>query len=97
MPVALQQRYVGAIHEVDPEEEEAITSCFTSSYGRAVVRAGSYLRAPDGLRAFSPREVFRLLGFGAPQLPAQLSRLQLWSLAGNSVSVPVVRWLLTSH
>ena len=92
-----QARYVGAIHEVDPNEEGAIATCFGSAYGRSVVRAGSYLRVPGGLRAFSPREVLRLLGFGEPQLPARLSRLQLWSLAGNSVSVPVLRWLLAGH
>ncbi len=97
VPPALRQAYVGAIHELNPEDPAAVANCFTSSYGRAVVRAGSYLCVPDGVRAFSPREVFRLLGFGEPHFPEPLSRRQLWSLAGNSLSVPVVRWLLTGH
>lgn len=97
VPSAVRTAYEGAIHELDPEDPLVVANCFTSSYGRAVVRAGSYLRVPGGIRAFSPREVFRLLGFGEPHFPAQLSRRQIWSLAGNSLSVPVVRWLLAGH
>lgn len=94
------QRYARALDVVDADDRQAVTSCFTSGYGRSRVRSGSYLRyrQPDGeprLRRFSPREILRLLGFPESyRLPPSLDRNLGWRLAGNSVSLPPVRRVL---
>ena len=91
----LVERYRHAIDLVDPDDPEAVTACFTSAYGRSPVRSGSYLATPTGPRRFSPAEILRLLGFPAGyRLPPSLSRGSAWRLAGNSVSVDVVRTVL---
>lgn len=100
---ALAQRYRYAIDVVDAADPAALTSCFTSAYGRSPVRSGSYLlttglaTASGGLRCFSPREVLSLLGFPpAYRLPADLPLANGWRLAGNSLSAPAVREVLRS-
>lgn len=93
----LLDRYRHAVDLVDPEETGAVAACFTSAYGRSVVRSGSYLLTPRGVRRFSPEEILRLLGF--PQefaFPETFSRDLRWRLAGNSLSVPVVRSVLAA-
>ncbi len=91
----IEQTYARAIHVIGAEETEAITTCFTSAYGRSWVRSGAYLRTPQGLRRFSPREVARLLGYpNSFRLPANYSNQQLWRLLGNSLSIPVVRYVI---
>jgi site-specific DNA-cytosine methylase len=91
----LAARYAGALHIVDPGDPHASTACFTSAYGRSPVRSGSYLATPAGLRRFSPAEILRLLDFPAWfRLPGGLSLPLGWRLAGNSVSIRAVRWVL---
>lgn len=65
--------------------------CFGSSYGRSLLRSGSYLPTPTGPRRFSPAEISRLYG-----LPDDwpVSRDVAWRLVGNSVSVDCVRHVL---
>lgn len=98
-----QRRYEGALHRVDLADPQALTTCFTSAYGRSFVRSGSYLELPDGrLRRFSPREVLRLLGFpptfGFPPslLDGAAGQRLAFRLAGNSLSLPAVRVVLAS-
>lgn len=97
VPVRWLTDYARAVDLVDPRDETAQASCFTSSYGRMPVRSGSYLLVrPGQTRFFAPEEILRLLGF--PQsfvLPSDLSMRRRWALVGNSLSLPVVRWLLT--
>jgi len=81
------------------EPDSAETACFGSSYGRAMKRAGSYLTQEGRVRRFSPEEMLRLLHFpGAYELPAELPLRIRYRLAGNSVNVAcleyLVRWLL---
>ncbi len=91
----LQQQYEGALDLVDPDDAEAVCGCFTSAYGRSIVRSGSYLRSESGLRRFSPEEILRLLGFPEwYQLPTHLSFKQAWPLVGNSLSVWAVACVL---
>lgn len=92
----LVRRYEGALHLVDVEDPDAVTNCFTSAYGRSPVRSGSYLRLPDRrVRRFAPSEIVRLLGFGDDfHWPAGVSLSNAWRLAGNSLSVDVVRVVL---
>jgi site-specific DNA-cytosine methylase len=90
------RRYQAAMHVVSADDPRVVTSCFTSAYGRSPVRSGSYLQAADGrVRRFSPAEIVRLLGFRPSfSWPAGITRERGWGLVGNSLSVPVVRWLL---
>ena len=87
--------YADAINVVSPESD--LTRCFTSAYGRSIVRSGSYLETDAGFRRFSPTEQCRLLGFPCDfQLPSNLSVLQLWKLIGNTVSIPCAKHVLES-
>ncbi len=96
------RRYSRALHVVDAGDPEAVTSCFTSGYGRSRVKSGSYLAYSNGggartLRRFSPREILRLLGFPEDyRLPPDLRRDQAWRLVGNSLSLPPVRKVLAT-
>lgn len=92
--------YRQAIDLIDPDDPTSQAACFTSSYGRTPVRSGSYLRRgpgePPNARFFSPTEVLRLLGFPADfRWPPELNRRRRWALAGNSLSLPVVRRILS--
>lgn len=94
---SIRQSYQEALHIVDPESPGALSACFTSAYGRSLVRSGSYLVASEGVRRFSPAEILRLLGYQSTyQLPKQLSREQAWRLVGNSLSIPAVRRVLSA-
>lgn len=92
-------RYFDAMDRVSMENESAATACFASSYGKSIVRSGSYLETPWGYRRFSPREVARFLGFHDDfHLPETLSIPRLWHLLGNSLSIPAIRHVLVdSH
>ena len=97
MPADFGQRYRGAVHVVDAENPQAETHCFTSSYGRSVVRSGSYLATPRGVRRFSPSEILRLLCFPADyRLPDDLTLRKAWQLVGNSLSVAAVHHVLSA-
>jgi site-specific DNA-cytosine methylase len=89
------KRYQSAIDRLDPSDPDAMAACFASSYGKMIVRGGSYLWQDGGYRRFSPREVANVLGFSADFiLPGELSDRRLWHLLGNSLSLPAVRHLM---
>jgi site-specific DNA-cytosine methylase len=91
----LLARYRSAMHIVDSRDPDAVTSCFTSAYGRSPVHSGSYLATDAGVRRFSPNEILRLLGFPASfALPAFVTLSQAYRLVGNSLSIPAVRHVL---
>lgn len=96
--VDLARRYDGALHIVDVDDNDAVTSCFTSAYGRSPVRSGSYLRLIDGgLRRFAPSEILRLLDFPPRYaLPTTLSYASAWRMIGNSLALEPVRRLLAT-
>ncbi len=96
VPTTWLEKFAEAIDIVDPADPDCRTACFTSSYGRSPVRSGSYLRRPDGVvRFFAPTEVLRCLGFPETfRWPSGISLRRQWDLAGNSLSLPVVRWVL---
>jgi site-specific DNA-cytosine methylase len=97
VPAALIEQYRGALDLAAADDPSAVTACFTSSYGKTVVRSGSYLVEKAGVRRFTPSEVLRLLGFSAEyRLPPDLSLRRGWALAGNSLSVDAVRYLLAA-
>lgn len=93
----LLERYQGALHLLDADAPDALTTCFTAAYGRSYVRSGSYLRTATGVRRFSPQEILRLLGFPSSyRLPRDLSRRKGWHLVGNSLSLVPVRTMLSA-
>ncbi|MEZ5293055.1 MAG: DNA cytosine methyltransferase [Vicinamibacterales bacterium] len=93
----LERRFARALSVVDPADPAACAACFTSAYGRSIVRSGSYLATPAGVRRFSPDEILRLLDFPAGyRLPSELPLGTAWRLVGDSVSVRAVRWVLSA-
>ena len=95
MNASIMDEYPRALNIVKPGEN--LTACFTSAYGRSMVRSGSYLETGTGIRRFSPSEHVRLLGFpDSYWLPENLSTSQLWRLIGNSVSIECARHELQS-
>ena len=85
-----------AMDRVDAGDSQAVTACFGSSYGKSLLHAGSYLVKGEQWRRFTPREVACLLGFPAEfTMPTQLDYQRAWKLLGNSLSIPVVRFVLS--
>ena len=85
-------QYRTAIDVTQASDRMAITACFAASYGRTVIRSGSYLKEGNRLRRFVPREVARLLGFpDSFVLPNNLDLRTQWRLLGNSVSIVAMR------
>jgi DNA (cytosine-5)-methyltransferase 1 len=89
-------KIVGGTDRVSPESSKP-TACFASSYGRSLVRSGSYLEQRDGsYRRFTPREVASLMGYPPTfKLPGHLGNRELWKLLGNSLSIPAVKYVLS--
>lgn len=95
VPQERLDRFGDNLAVVDATNPDAVTHCFTSAYARSPVHAGSYLRDDRGIRHFSPDEIVRLLGFeGSLRWPDDVGRAKRYKLAGNSLSVVVVRQLL---
>ncbi len=93
LPLPEQQQYFDAMDRVTVSSP--VTACFAGSYGKTILRAGSYLKCGSGYRRFSPREVARLLGFGDTFRLDGLSHRSAWKLLGNSLSLPCVRYVLS--
>lgn len=74
--------------------EDRRSACFIGGYGQRFVGSGSFLVSPRGLRRFSPGEVARLLGLPASfRFPDTLGMEKRYKLLGNSLSIPVARWV----
>jgi DNA (cytosine-5)-methyltransferase 1 len=97
IPARVRERFESAFHKVDPANPHATAACFTSAYSRSPVYAGSYLWAKQQQRLFSPREIAALLHFPPWfTFPEDMPQAKQWKQAGNSVSIPVVRKVLSS-
>lgn len=96
VPEATAARYGAAYDIVDPQQPDAIAICFTSGYYRCQKASGSMISLPGGrLRRFSPEEIVRLLGFSKHFIfPEALPLPARWRLAGNSVDVRAIRYIL---
>ena len=96
VPVEFLARYGANLDIVDPAEEGAVLSCVTRAYARSHVKSGSYIRtANGGARRLSPEEILKFLGFPAEfRFPDQVSVSARYRLAGNSVDVRAIRFLL---
>lgn len=88
-------KFGSGLRILDPGDPDAYTTCFTSGYGKSIMRAGSYLRCGDGARYFAPEEIARLLHFPeAFRFPEGMWLRKRWHLLGNSLSVIAVREVL---
>ncbi|RMF46769.1 MAG: DNA methyltransferase [Deltaproteobacteria bacterium] len=95
LPQQVLDRFADGLRLLDPSDDKAVTTCFTSSYGRTLMHSGAFLKTPGGIRRFAPEEVCRLLGFpDGFRFPENLTLRQRWKLVGNSLAVPVVRSVL---
>ncbi|MDJ0835562.1 MAG: DNA cytosine methyltransferase [Acidobacteriota bacterium] len=92
----LVERFRRAMDLIPEGETAKPAACFTSGYGKSIVRCGSYLIRSDGrIRYFTPDEAAALLGFPADfRFPDDLTNRQKWKLLGNSLSIPCVRKVL---
>jgi len=89
------ERFGKGFRILDPKDPQAYTTCFTSGYGRSLMRAGSYLRCAGGVRRFAPEEIARLLHFPEGfRFPDRMTLRKKWQLLGNSLSVAAVRKVL---
>lgn len=88
-------RYCGALDRIEDCDSDRVTACFAGSYGKTLLQAGSYLRCGAGYRRFSPNEMARLLGFPERFDLLGLNSRTAWKLLGNSLSLPVVRYVLS--
>ncbi len=95
LPADFFKKYYDAIRIIDPASPiDVVSTCFASSYGKALMGAGSFIKTKSGARYFTPEEVVGLLGFPLNfRFPAQLSLRARWKLAGNSLSVCVLKYL----
>lgn len=92
-----QKRYGESLHVIDADNPESYATCFTSGYWKSFRASGTYIKLADGrLRRFSPEEIVRLLGFSERfEFPESLSVQAKIQLAGNSVDVRAVKFLLS--
>ncbi|MCR9291433.1 MAG: DNA cytosine methyltransferase [bacterium] len=90
-----QFRFLSGMDRVDRSDPLAVTACFTGAYGKSLLKAGSYLRVDDRYRRFAPREVARLLGYSDSFQFHGLTTRQQWRLLGQSLSLPVVRYVVS--
>ncbi|GIX00490.1 MAG: DNA methyltransferase [Pirellulaceae bacterium] len=98
LPEDVSHRYRDALDRCGPASLRP-TACFTAAYGKTILNAGSYWlddrSGRPGWRRFSPREVARLLGFPDTFHLAPGTPRTMWKLLGNSLSLPVVRYVLS--
>jgi len=95
IPRDVVDRFGKGMNTIDVTDPDAYTTCFTSSYGKALMRSGSYLYWREGVRYFSPDEIIRLLGFPRGfKWPPTMTLRKRWHLAGNSISVFALREVL---
>lgn len=81
---------------IDCKDEEAYTTCFTSSYSKSWMHSGAYLKQNDKIRLFEPNEIASLMGFGEHFIfPQNLSKRQCYKLIGNSLSVYALKDILS--
>jgi len=81
---------------INPDNKNAYSTCFTSSYSKSWMHSGAYLTCKDDVRLFEPNEIASLMGFGDDFVfPDELSKRQCYKLIGNSLSVYAVKAILT--
>jgi len=93
------RRYSEAMNIIDIQDAglaHTTSICFTSNYGKCLRGSGSFLKiSEDEVRRFAPAEILSLLGFRKSfTLPDSVSLSKQWKLAGNSLDIDCVRYIL---
>lgn len=97
VPAEIIARFGAGLRIINDKAPGAYTTCFTSSYGKSIMHAGSYLDCGATVRRFAPEEIARLLHFPAEfGFPRDMSCRTKWRLVGNSLSVIAVREVLSA-
>lgn len=97
VPAETIVRFGAGLRILDDQVPGSYTTCFTSSYGKSIMHAGSYLDCGTAVRRFAAEEIARLLYFPAGfSFPRNLSCRTRWRLVGNSLSVIAVREVLSA-
>ena len=90
---AILARHKPGLDLVAPDEHR--TACFIGGYGQRYVGSGSFLETERGIRRFSTAEVARFLGLPPTfRFPDDIPLEPRYKLLGNSLSIPVARWVL---
>ena len=87
------EKYGRVMHAVGAEDD--YTTCFTGSYGKSWVYAGSYIATDTVPRMFSPEQIARALGYDSFAWPETFTQRQKYKYLGNSLSLPVIRAVLS--
>lgn len=90
------EKFKDGFRIINPEDKNAYSTCFTSSYSKSWMHSGAYLTCKDGVRLFEPNEIASLMGFEDDFIfPKKLTKRQAYKLIGNSLSVYVLKVILT--
>lgn len=91
-------KYRSGFDIVEPANKNSYLTCFTSGYWRCRKASGSLIALPGNrARRVSPDEIIQLLGFSPWfRFPTSMPLKDCWRLAGNSVDVRAIKYLLTS-
>ncbi len=96
IPKEKLEKFKNGFRIIDPEDKNAYSTCFTSSYSKSWMHSGAYLTCFEGVRLFEPTEIAFLMGFGENFVfPNELTKRQSYKLIGNSLSVYAVQCILT--
>ncbi|HNB23730.1 MAG TPA: DNA cytosine methyltransferase [Candidatus Melainabacteria bacterium] len=89
-------RYGNSLHIINSTSDEAYATCFTSGYWKSFKSSGTFIEVENqGIRRFSPEEIISLMGFSANfTFPSELSTQAKLKLAGNTVDVRAIDYLL---
>jgi len=90
------EKFKDGFRIINPEDKNAYSTCFTSSYSKSWMHSGAYLTCSESVRLFEPTEIASLMGFGDNFIfPKELTKRQCYRLIGNSLSVYAVKSILT--
>ncbi len=96
IPKDLLRRFKNGFRILDRDNKNSYSTCFTSSYSKSWMHSGAYLTCRDGIRLFEPNEIASLMGFrDSFNFPKNLTKRQHYKLIGNSLSVYVLKHVLT--
>jgi len=96
LPKNVLEKFKDGFRIIDSSDEDAYSTCFTSSYGKSWMHSGAYLTCKEDVRLFEPSEIAFLMGFGNDFIfPKTLTKRQCYKLIGNSLSVYTLEDILT--
>ena len=96
VPTDKLEKFRSGFRNINANDKDAYSTCFTSSYSKSWMHSGAYLTCKEDVRLFEPNEIASLMGFGDSFIfPKELTKRQGYKLIGNSLSVFAVKSILT--